>query len=266
MFSRGILLMPRTTAPIARWQPRHDSPHWMTGCERFLSMDSRIPARAENGEPYSPAGKERLAWLMQHNIGLYGELKRVNKLRWKSMTVEMASRHTLQYSDLNYFTTQKLSYAVEVCRRYVADNAKPLWWRTQAQGSRPVVRNKATARLNVAFRQALQKAGYDIQGKRLPGPHNGPRPGNETITHLFGTVVIKIHLPVAFHNVPFDELQDYCKKIVIAMEKVLGQRPGAAGKRAQAGPGEKEIGRSSGSRNDRRGGRSNGRERQWRQR
>ncbi|KAH8745212.1 hypothetical protein F5883DRAFT_529656 [Diaporthe sp. PMI_573] len=247
MSSCRTLLRPRARATIARWQPCRDC-HWSKGSERHLSTVSQIPPTAENGDPYTPDGKERLAGLMQHNIGLYGELQTVKKLRWMKMSVEIAGRHTLQWSDLNYFTTQGLSYAVEVCRRYLADNAKPLWWRTQAPGSlKPVVRNKATARMNVAFRQALHNAGYDIHGRRLPDRQNGPRSGDKAITHLFGTVVIKTHSPVEVHNVPFKDLQDYCKRIVRGVEEALGQGPGDAGRGPQAGPREQDRGRSSGS-------------------
>lgn len=219
---------------IAKWHACHDY-HCRRGCGRFLSTASQIPRMAENGAPYTPDGKERVARLMQHNIGLHGELKRVNKLRFKSISVEMASRHTLHFSDLNYFTTQGSSCTEAVCRRYLAENARPLWWRTHALSSttKPVVRNKATARLNVAFRQALRDAGYDIHGKRLPDQQHGPRSGNKAITHLSGTVVIKAHAPVDIHQIPFKDLEDFCSRVVRGVEEALGQRPGHAGRNAQ---------------------------------
>lgn len=194
-------------------------------------------------------GRERIIGLMQHNIGLYSELKTSKKLRWNGMSVDIAGRHTLLWSDLSYFTTQGLSYAEAVCRRYVADNVKPLWWKTQAIGSSnpPVVRNKATARMNVAFRQALHNAGYDTQGKRLPNQQNEPRSEDKAITHLFGNVVIKIHSPAEVHKVPFKDLQTYCESVVKGVEQALGQRPGDSGKETEAGPGrrQQDLGRSS---------------------
>lgn len=199
---------------------------------------------------YTMDGRDRLAGLMQHNIGLYGELKPAKKLRWKDMSVDIAARHTLLWSDLSYFTTQGLSYVEAVCRRYVADNVKPLWWRTQTIGSTnpPVVRNKATARLNVAFRHALHNAGYDTQGRRLPDQQNGPQSGDRAITHLFGTVVIKVHAPVTVHKVPFKDLQVYCESVVKGVEQALGQRPGDSGRETKAGSGlrQQDPGRSSG--------------------
>lgn len=221
-------------------------------------MVSQIPQRAENGEAYSFDGRHRLAGLMQHNIGLYRELKPAKNLRWKDMSVDIAGRHTLQYSHLNYFTTLGLSYAEAVCRRYIADNVKPLWWRTSALGSstKPVVRNKATARMNVAFRHALRHAGYDIHGRRLPDQQNGPRSGDKAITHLFGTVVIKSHMPTAVCQVPFEDLQGYCERIVKAVEQALGKRPGDSDRDGQAGPRQQDLERSSGGK--RRGGGSKG--------
>ncbi|KAG6367264.1 hypothetical protein INS49_001451 [Diaporthe citri] len=213
-------------------------------------MASRIPPQAENREAYTWDGRDRIVGLMQHNIGLYGELKTVKKMRWKNMSVDVAGRHTLQWSDLRYFTNQGLPYAEAVCRRYVADNVKPLWWRTETIGSSntPVVRNKAVARINVAFRHALHNAGYDTQGKRLPDQQNGHRSGDKAITHLFGTVVIKIHAPAEVHKVPFKDLQVYCEGVVKAVEQALGQRPGGSGRETKAGPGlrQQDRGRSSG--------------------
>lgn len=202
---------------------------------------------AENGQMYTFDGRERVAGLMEHNIGLCRELKPVKKLRWQGLSVDIAGRHTLMRSDLNYFTNQGLSYVEAVCRRYMADNAKPLWWQTQALAStRPVIRNKATARINVAFRQALHNAGYDIQGKKLPNKQNEPRPGDRVIGQLFGTVVIKTHAPVGIPRMPFKELQDYCESVVKALEQALGQPLGYAGGGIQAGPRQQDPGRPSG--------------------
>lgn len=212
-------------------------------------MVSQIPLEAENRETYSRDGRDRLAGLMQHNIGLYGELKRVKKLRWKGMSVDIAGRHTLLWSDLSYFTNQGLSYVEAVCRRYVADNVKPLWWRFQTIGSSypPVVRNKATARMNAAFGQALHNAGYDIQGKRLPNQQNVLRSEDKAITHLFGTVVVKVHMPAEVNKVPFKDLQKFCESVVKGVEQALGQRPGDSGRETKAEPGrhQQDLGRSS---------------------
>lgn len=250
MFSCRTLLGPRVRAIIGKCQPCHDCRCSRGGSERLFSTVRQIPHMAENGAPYTQSGRERVAGLMQHNIGLYGELKKVNKLRFPSLTVEIASRHVLHFSDLNYFTTQGWSYTEAVCRRYLADNANPLWWRTQSLSSltKPVVRNKANARMNVAFRQALRSAGYDHHGKRLPAQQNGPRPGNKAITHLSGTVVIKSHAPVDIHKMPFEDLQGFCKRIVKVLEEALGQRPGDAGRNAQTAPREQFQGRSGDSR------------------
>ncbi|KAG8166588.1 hypothetical protein KVR01_002277 [Diaporthe batatas] len=227
------LVRPRSRAIIAKWHASHDR-HCSRERERFLSTASRVPRVAENGDVYTPDGKERVAWLMQHNIGLYGELKKVHKLRYKHITVEMAGRHVLHYSDLNYFTTQGSSFTEAVCRRYLADSAKPLWWRTQALSSttKPVVRNKATARLNAAFRQALQNAGYDTHGNRLPDQQHAPS-GTRAITHLAGTVVIKAHSPVDVYKIPFKDLQTFCTAVVEGVEEALGQRPGDASRKSQ---------------------------------
>lgn len=257
MFSCRTLLCPTVRAFIQKWQPRYER-GCCRGPVRFLSTASQIPRMAENGAPYTLDGKERVAGLMQHNIGLYGELKKANKLRFKNMSVEIASRHTLQFSDLNYFTTQGWSYTEAVCRRYLADNANPLWWKTQALGSStaPVVRNKAIARMNVAFRQALRSAGYDSHGKRLPGQQNGLRSGNTTVTHLSGTVVIKAHAPVDIHKMRFGDLQDFCKRVVRGLEEALGQRPGDAGRKAHTAPRERAHGRPGNSNRGGRGGQS----------
>lgn len=210
-------------------------------------MVSRIPPYAENKEKYTERGRDSLAGLMQHNIGLYGELKAVKTLRWKPIYVDIAGRHTLQWSDITYFTTQGLSYAEAVCRRYIADNVKPLWWSTQAltASARPVLRNKATARMNVAFRQALHNAGYDTQGRRLPNRQNEPGSGDKAITHLFGTVIIRTHEPVELHKVPFKDLRDYCERVVKALEQSIGQSPGGPGRGAQAAQRQQNPGRSS---------------------
>lgn len=257
MFSCRVLLRPRGGTSIARCQPIHDC-HCSRGLERFSSMLSWIPQHAENRDGYTVDGRNRIADLMQHNIGLYRELKTAQKLRCKDMSVDIAGRHTLQYSHLNYFTTQGLAYTEAVCRRYIADNVKPLWWRTSAIGSsaKPVVRNKATARMNVAFRQALRNAGYDIQGRRLPDQKNGPRSGDKAITHLFGTVVIKSHVPIRVCAMPFEDLQGYCERVVRVLEQALGQHPGGPGRGTQTSPRQQDPGRSSGG--NRGGGGSNG--------
>lgn len=246
MFSCRSLLRPRVRHSSAIWQVSHNC-RCSRGLQRFSSLVSQVPYLAENREAYTPDGKARVAGLMEHNIGLCGELKPVKKLRWNSFSVEMAGRHTLQWSDLTYFTNQGLSYAEAVCRRYVADNAKPLWWRTQVPGSSypPVVRNKATARMNVAFRHALHNAGYDTQGKRLPDRQNGPRSG-DVITHLFGTLVIKNHEPAEAHKLPFKDLQTFCESVVKTAEQALGKRPGDAGIGTQAGSRQQDQGRPSG--------------------
>lgn len=213
-------------------------------------MVSQVPEYAENQEKYTVDGRDRIAWLMEHNIGLCGELKTFKKLRRKNTSVEIAGRHTLVWSDLSYFTNQGLSYAEAVCRRYVADNVKPLWWSVQAIGSTntPVVRNKATARMNVALRHALHNAGYDTQGKRLPDQQSGLRSGDKAITHLFGTVVIKIHAPAEIHKVPFKDLQVYCEGVVKVVEQALGQRPGDPDRKTKEEPGlrQQKSGRSNG--------------------
>lgn len=247
MFSCRILLRPRVRYSSAIWQASHDC-RCSKGLQHFSSMVSQVPHLAENREAYTVDGRARVAGLMEHNIGLCGELKPVKKLRWKSFSVEIAGRHTLQWSDLTYFTNQGLSYAEAVCRRYIADNVKPLWWRTQVPGAAypPVVRNKATARMNVAFRQALHNAGYDTQGKRLPDRQNGPRPGDKMITHLFGTLVIKNHAPAEAQKVPFKDLQIFCESVVKAAEQSLGKLPGDSDRGTQAGSRQQDRGRSSG--------------------
>lgn len=255
MFSCRIPLRPRGRHLSARWEASH-SFRCSRGLERFYSMVSQIPPQAENGEAYTVDGRKRLAGLMKHNIGLHRELKTVKKMRWKDMSVEIAGRHTLQWPDIPYFTTQGLSYVEVVCRRYVADNVKPLWWRTQAIGQfPPVVRNKATARMNAAFKQALQDAGYDMQGRRVPNRQSRPGSGDKTITHLSGTVVFKSHVPTAVHKVPFKDLQSYCEGVVKAVEQTLGHGPGGPVREVQAGPRQHDLGRSSGGSN--RGGGGN---------
>lgn len=248
MFSCRILSRPRGGYSSSIWQASHDC-RCSSGLKRFSSMPYQIPLRAETGEAYTAEGRNLLAKLMEHNIGLHAELRAVRKLRWKRISVVMAGRHALQWSDLNYFTNKGFSYVEAVCRRYVADNVKPLWWRTQAVASsaRPVVfRNKATARMNVAFRQALHNAGYDTQGRRLPNRQNEPGSSDKAIAHLFGTVVITTHEPAEVHKVPFKDLRDYCESVVQAIEQDLGQIPGDPGRRTLEVQRLQDPGRSNG--------------------
>ncbi|KAL1876214.1 hypothetical protein Daus18300_002842 [Diaporthe australafricana] len=227
MFSRRILFKPRGSPFDAIWQPSHGC-HCSSGPKRFSTKFSEIPDRAETKEEYTLDGKKRLRELMQHNIGLNGELK--PSLRTRDLTVHIAARHVVQWSDLNYFTTSGLAYAEAVCRRYVAHTAQPLWWRTQALSAtaRPVIRNKATARMNAAFKEALHNAGYDTQGRRLPNQQE--KPGDEATKGLSGTVVIKSHLPVEFHKIPFKDLQEFCARAVKAVEEANRESRQAMGR------------------------------------
>lgn len=224
-------------------------------------MLHRIPKQAENKEYYTLEGRKRLAGLMEHNIGLYDELKTVQKLRWQNMTVHITGRHTVQWSDLKYFTNAGLPYVEAVCRRYLADNTKPLWWIASALSStaKSVVRSKATTRLNVAFKQALHNAGYDTQGKRLPDQGKQPQSGSQAIKQLFGTLVIKSHAPAEIQKMPFRDLQRYCARIVHAAEEALGPRPGDAAKGSKAGaaPRQQDFGRPGSGNRGGRGGLAN---------
>ncbi|KAI3397338.1 hypothetical protein diail_10996 [Diaporthe ilicicola] len=174
---------------------------------------------------------------MEHNIGLNSELKLVQSLHWKDFSVSIATRHVVQWTDLGYFTTASLAYAEAVCRRYMADNAKPLWWRTQTIGAtvRPILRTKARARMNAAFREALLNAGYDTQGRRLPGQQEQTRSGNKATKGLTGTVVIKSHLPIETHKIPYSDLLEYCERVVEAVEQANRRRSGDTGKEPKAG-------------------------------
>lgn len=257
MFSCRVLLKPRGSPFGARWQPAHGC-HCSSGPKRFSSKFSQIPDRAETKEDYTLDGKKRLGELMEHNIGLNGELKSLPSLRMRDLTVHIAARHVVQWSDLNYFTTGGLAYAEAVCRRYVAHTAQPLWWRTQALGAaaRPVVRNKATARMNAAFKEALQNAGYDTQGRRLPNQQKTP--GNEATKDLSGTVVIKSHLPVEFHKIPFKDLQVFCARVVKAVQEANSRRSGSTSRGSKAGHGPRQGDRGHSDRGSRGG--SGGRE------
>lgn len=201
-----------------------------------LAAIMRAPsANKGNGgvHKFSPEGRQRIQELSVNGIGLYNEAKAVRRLDRATIHVRIAPRHTIQRFDMDYFTSFGRAYTEAVCRRYLDDNDKPLWWITRlADGSNPIVRNKGSARMNVTFTEALRNAGYDRYGRRVVGsggvPAQSRGKGNERegIVQLFGTVEVTAFDSKALLKLPFKELQSYFTKVVKGLEEEMGRKAG----------------------------------------
>ncbi|KAK7740702.1 hypothetical protein SLS53_005170 [Cytospora paraplurivora] len=215
---------------------------------------------------FSPEGWQRIEGLFAHNIGVYSELRPARRLDLGSINVRIGPRHTIQRFDMDCFTSIGRAYTEAVCRRYVAANGQPLWWSTKlvAQG-KPVVRNKGSSRMNVAFRQAMRDAGYDVEGRRKKVPDGqqaqvqaqgkmkrggADEPWRKTIAQLYGSVEICAHDVTSLHKMPFKNLQNYFAKVVRGLEEDLGRT--ADGSRAA--PSEAQSGGGAPNRSNARGG------------
>ncbi|KUI73130.1 hypothetical protein VM1G_08972 [Cytospora mali] len=217
-----------------------------------LSAMIQVPNAQTNNNNYrgkfSLEGWQHIQQLAAHDIGPYQEHKAARKLDWNTINVRIARRHTIQRYDVDCFTSVGRAYTEAVCRRYIADNDKPLWWtaRLVAGGSSPVVRNKSSARLNVAFREALRGAGYDVEGRRKKASsegggvgggaeqgqtsqgkaakgRKGDEPWRKTIAQLYGTVEVSAHQLSVLQSIRYRELQAYFERVVRGLEEELGK-------------------------------------------
>lgn len=235
-------------------------------------VQAQVPNNNSNrGQPkFSPEGWKHIEGLFAHNIGVYSELRPARRLDLGSINVRIGPRHTIQRYDMDCFTSIGRAYTEAVCRRYVAANDKPLWWSAKlvAQG-RPVVRNKGSSRMNVAFRQALRDAGYDVEGRRKKVPDGqqaqaqaqaqgsvrrggADEPWRKTITQLYGSVEMTAHEVTSLHKMPFKNLQNHFARVVRGLEEDLGRT--ADGSRAA--PREAQSGGGAPNRANARGGQS----------
>ncbi|KUI57603.1 hypothetical protein VP1G_04933 [Cytospora mali] len=214
-----------------------------------LSAMIQVPnAQNNNRGTFSSEGWQHIQQLAAHEIGLYKEHKAARQLDWNTIKVRIARRHTIQRYDLDCFMSVGRAYTEAVCRRYIADNDKPLWWtaRLVAGGTSPVVRNKGSARLKVAFRAALRGAGYDVEGRRkkvvreggdddVGRPQGqtsqgkaakggkGDEPWRKTIAQLYGTVEVSAHQLAILQSIRYSELQAYFERVVRGLEEELGK-------------------------------------------
>ncbi|ROV95458.1 hypothetical protein VMCG_08446 [Cytospora schulzeri] len=212
------------------------------GGSRGIKLAAMLPRAGNNnnqghhkgGPRFSQEGRQRLAELAAQNIGLNTEVKPVRGLTWGSINVKVATRHTVQRYDMDCFTGFGRAYTEAVCRRYLADNTKPLWWSAKlVAGGSPVVRNKGSSRMNVAFREALRGAGYDLEGWRVGDPEPGggqqqqqqnkAQPWRRKIVQLYGSVEVAAHQFEMLHNAKFTELQAYFVRVVKGLEEELGR-------------------------------------------
>lgn len=218
-----------------------------------------IPSATRNqnspkgGPRLSQEGRQRLEELSAHNIGVYTEQKPARRLTWGSINVRVGHRHTVQRFDMDCFTGFGRAYTEAVCRRYLADNAKPLWWSAKlVTGQSPVVRNKGSARMNVAFRGALRDAGYDVEGWRVGDPEGGQQsqPWRRKIVQLYGSVEVAAHQVEMLINARFSELQAYFARVVRGLEEELGKTVDGS----HAAPGQVQSARGAQDRGNPRGG------------
>lgn len=216
--------------PLSLWLPPLSY-----GSNRGIKLSAMIPSASNNhnqnergGPRFSQEGRQRLEELTAQNIGLYNEQKPARGLGWGNTTVKIARRHTVHRFDMDYFAGFGRAYTEAVCRRYLADNAKPLWWTAKlVAGQSPVVRNKGSSRMNVAFRDALRAAGYDLQGWRVGEPVDGQQakaqPWRRKIVQLYGSVEIAAHQVEMLSNTKFKNLQAQFARVVKGLEEELGR-------------------------------------------
>lgn len=235
---------PRTGGDALRpiWQATRPSTH---GGNRGIKLSAMSPTATNHqnnfkgGPRLSQEGRQRLEELSAHNIGIYNEQKPVRKLNWNTINVKIGHRHTVQRFDMDYFAGFGRAYTEAVCRRYLAENVRPLWWSAKlVVGQSPVVRNKGSSRLNVAFREALRDAGYDVEGWRVGDPEDGQQsqPWRKKIVQLYGSVEVAAHQVEALSNTKFSGLQAHFAKVVKSLEEELGKT--ADGSNAAPGQGQ----------------------------
>lgn len=186
---------------------------------------------AFNNQDFTPHGRQLIATLRRHDIGLYGETENVPKLQWRGIYIRTASRHVVYAFAMRYFTDVVQAYAETAVRRMIEHHAKPLWVFTNMKGeNRPIVRGKAKYRLNVAIRQALRNLGYDQYGQRLSeaelrahskvlGREIRLEDSTKNIAHLFGTVEIISRDSSNVVNCPFTDLLNFCTDLVRYLEE-----------------------------------------------
>lgn len=201
----------------------------------------------------SQDGRYRLEELSSHNIGSHQEMKTARKLKWGSIDLRIGHRHTVQRYDMDCFAGYGRAYTEAVCRRYLADNARPLWWSAKlVNGQSPVVRNRGSSRMNVAFRDALRDAGYDVQGWRVGDPEGGQQGQmwRRKIVQLYGTVEIAAHQVEMLSNAKFSDLQAHFARVVKGLEEELGKTVDGS----RAAPGQDQPARGDQGRGISRGG------------
>lgn len=217
--------------PLAPWLPplSYGNSRGMTLSATTTTGGSHHhKAYEKGGLGSSQEDRKRLKDLSAHNIGMYTEQKTVSGLAWGHTTIKVARRHTVQRFDLDYFAGYGRPYGEAVFRRYLVDNAKPLWWSAKlVAGPTPVVRNKGSSRMNVAFREALREAGYDVQGWRVGEPVDGQQtkaqPWRRHIVQLYGSVEIAAHNLGELNNTKFSTLKARFAKVVKGLEEELGR-------------------------------------------
>ncbi|PSS03219.1 hypothetical protein BD289DRAFT_421568 [Coniella lustricola] len=189
-----------------------------------------------NDQSITTHGKQLLATLASHDIGLYAEMDTVKHLHWNGNVVRIAARHVAHAYHQRFFTEVANAYGDSAVKRMLDDHAKPLWYYSAMKGEnmRPIVRGKAEYRLNGAFHQALRNAGYDNGGRRLS--KDAQREHSKVlgraiqfdartreIAQLFATVEIIGRFPNQVKSCPFSDLRDFCTTIVQYLENNHGK-------------------------------------------
>lgn len=203
----------------------------LTGSGSSRGVKTANPANAAfNNQEFTPHGRQLIATLRAHDIGLYGEMENVSKLQWRGTAIKMASRHVVNAFSMRYFTDVVQAYAETAVRRMIEDHEKPLWLFTNMKGDfRPIVRGKAKYRLNVAIRQALRNSGYDKYGRRLSedelrehskviGREIQLTASTKNIAQLFATVEIIARDPAHVVNCQFADLLNFFTGMVRHLE------------------------------------------------
>lgn len=173
-----------------------------------------------------------------------GAGKKAPKTSAGGVQVATIPQHVFHPWHMRYFDRHGHALAESMLKRYLA-RTDPLWWFVTVHGDSTIpdsafVKRAMRKRAEHAFRVALERRGWDAEGRRIAG-----RGGHDGLRELYGSVRINGVLKMLLH-LRFEEVVASFEQAVKSLEELLGKgAPGASGERpsSPSGLGEVETGR-----------------------
>lgn len=202
----------------------HDLARWM---RNEPQLDDNV------GERYQPQYAMRSAprrALVSLGIGVGGifdlRLLRISSPATKLFAIRIfyARRHVVHHFQHRYLEAKGNPMGPFYSKLYQRKHAKPLWWKCSVEdfNSGANLRSKCKGRVQLAFRKALEKHGYDDTGRKVPRP-DGKEPADDEIVQLYGTAYFKNHNAKFFWKASFEDLLVWMEDVVKLLEVEIGQ-------------------------------------------